>query len=61
MKNYKKAIEYLEKFNSDDEMLGPVSLGAIGDAFSDIDQQEDALQYSEKSTKLKNKGNLRNP
>lgn len=53
MKNYKKAIEYLEKFNSDDEMLGPVSLGAIGDAFSDIDQQEDALEYYEKAANKK--------
>ena len=34
-------------------MLGPVALGAIGDAFSDIDQQEDALDYYEKAANKK--------
>ena len=53
LKKYDKAIEYLSKFNSDDEMLGPVALGAIGDAFSDIDQQEDALDYYEKAANKK--------
>ena len=53
MKQYDKAIEYLSKFNSDDEMLGPVSLGAIGDAFADINQQEDALEYYEKAANKK--------
>jgi tetratricopeptide (TPR) repeat protein len=54
MKQYDKAIEYLNKFKSDDEMLGPVSLGAIGDAFADINQLEDALNYYEKAASLKN-------
>jgi tetratricopeptide (TPR) repeat protein len=53
MKQYDKAIEFLSKFNSDDEILAPVSLGAIGDAFSDIDQQEDALDYYEKAASKK--------
>ncbi|MDD7914211.1 tetratricopeptide repeat protein [Polaribacter ponticola] len=53
MKQYDKAIEFLSKFNSDDEILAPVSLGAIGDAFSDIDQQEDALDYYEKAANKK--------
>lgn len=53
MKQYDKAIEYLSKFDSDDEMLGPVALGAIGDAFSDINQQEDALEYYEKAANKK--------
>ena len=54
MKQYDKAIEYLNKFKSDDEMLGPVSMGAIGDAFADINQLEDALNYYEKAASLKN-------
>lgn len=53
MKDYEKAIEYLGKFNSDDEMLGPVALGAMGDAFSDINQPEDALDYYEKAANKK--------
>jgi len=54
MKQYDKAIEYLSKFNSDDEMLGPVALGAIGDAFADINQPEDALDYYEQAANKKN-------
>ncbi|WP_299665875.1 tetratricopeptide repeat protein [uncultured Polaribacter sp.] len=54
MKKYDKAIEHLEKFNSDDEMLGPVALGAVGDAFADIDQPEQALEYYEKAANKKN-------
>ena len=54
MKEYEKAIAYLEKFNSDDTLLGPVSLGAIGDAFADIDQPEQALEYYEKAAKKQN-------
>lgn len=53
MKQYDKAIDYLEKFNSDDEMLGPVTLGAVGDAFADINQPEDALDYYEKAANKK--------
>ena len=49
MKQYDKAIEYLGKFDSNDEMLGPVALGAMGDAFSDINQAKEALEYYEKA------------
>ncbi|RCS27125.1 hypothetical protein DUT90_08435 [Polaribacter sp. WD7] len=54
LKQYDKAIAYLSKFNSDDEMLGPVALGAIGDAFADINQLEDALEYYEKAANKQN-------
>jgi tetratricopeptide (TPR) repeat protein len=54
LKDYENAIAYLSKFDSNDEMLGPVSLGAIGDAFSDIDQQKDALEYYEKAASKRN-------
>lgn len=53
MKQYDKAIEYLEKFNSNDEMLGPVTLGAVGDAFADINQPEQALEYYQKAANKK--------
>lgn len=49
LKNYEKAIEYLSKFSSDDIILAPVALGAIGDAFADLEQAEDALEYYEKA------------
>ncbi|MFT4684794.1 MAG: tetratricopeptide (TPR) repeat protein, partial [Flavobacteriales bacterium] len=54
MKKYPEAIEYLGKFSSDDEVLGAVAKGAIGDAFADLNQQEDALEYYEKAANLRN-------
>ncbi len=55
LKEYDKAIEYLSEFDSDDEVLGPVALGAIGDAFADLNQDKDALEYYEKAgTKKEN-------
>ncbi|WOC40346.1 tetratricopeptide repeat protein [Polaribacter sp. HL-MS24] len=53
LKEYDKAIEYLEKFNSDDALLGPVALGAMGDAFADINQPEQALEYYTKAANLR--------
>ncbi|UMB60947.1 tetratricopeptide repeat protein [Lutibacter sp. A80] len=53
LKKYKEAIDYLEDFSSDDELLGPTAKGAIGDAFADINQPEDALDYYLKAAELK--------
>ncbi|PQJ19659.1 tol-pal system YbgF family protein [Tenacibaculum sp. SG-28] len=53
MKKYEDAIEYLSKYSSEDELLGPTALGAIGDAFADINQLEDALDYYEKAANKK--------
>lgn len=47
--NYQEAISYLEDFASDDEILGALAKGGIGDAFSQLDQPEDALEYYEKA------------
>lgn len=43
--DYENAIQYLSDFTSDDEMLGALALGNIGDAFSEINQPDDALKY----------------
>jgi len=43
--DYENAIKYLNDFSSDDEILGALALGNIGDAFTEINQQKDALQY----------------
>jgi len=45
LKDYKNAVEHLEKFSSDDEMLKPIALGAIGDSFSELKKVDDALSY----------------
>jgi len=52
MKQYDKGIAYLGKFDSDNAVLNAVALGAIGDAFSDIDQQSDAIEYYEKAANV---------
>ena len=53
MKKYPEAITYLGKFESNDELLGPTALGAMGDAFADIDQPEEALEYYQKAANKK--------
>lgn len=53
LKQYKEAIDYLEDFSSKDELLGPVAKGAIGDAFADINQPQDAFDYYIKAAELK--------
>lgn len=52
IKDYKNAISHLENFSSSDMMLGPLAKGAIGDAFMQLDQAEQALDYYEKAFKL---------
>lgn len=42
---YENAIEYLDKFSSDDPVLSVIAQGSIGDAFLELDQPEEALDY----------------
>lgn len=49
MKDYSNAIKYLTKFKSKDLMLNPIAKGAIGDAFVQINQPTEALEYYEKA------------
>jgi len=53
LKDYKNAVEHLGNFSSDDEALGPLAKGGIGDAFVQLNQKEDALSYYEQAAKLK--------
>ena len=46
---YGLAIHFLEDFNSSDPLLAPLALGGIGDAFAELDQLSDALNYYEKA------------
>src|SRR5690606_33528825 len=46
---YKEAIEHLGQFNSDDLFLKAMSLGAIGDAFAELNQPNDAFDYYKKA------------
>ena len=53
LKKYQEAIEYLENFSSNDELLGPIAKGAIGDAFADINQMDDAFDFYMQAANLK--------
>ena len=50
---YDKAVNYLENFSSEDEILAPLATGAIGDAFMQLEQPEEALGYYEKAAKMR--------
>ncbi|MDG1850007.1 MAG: hypothetical protein P8I82_05940 [Flavobacteriales bacterium] len=47
------AIEHLDNFSSDDEILAPIAKAAIGDAFSELGQNEEALSYYIKAAELR--------
>jgi tetratricopeptide (TPR) repeat protein len=53
MKDYKNAVSYLSEFSSDDEVLSPMAKGGIGDAFVQLNQQEDALGYYEEAATMR--------
>jgi tetratricopeptide (TPR) repeat protein len=51
---YQNAINYLSEFESDDQIVGPIALGDIGDAYMELGQVNEAIEYyikaSEKQT-----------
>ena len=53
-KNYQDAIVYLDKFESDDEALAPMAKGAIGDAFIQLTETKNALNYYKQAANLRN-------
>ena len=53
LKDYKSAVDHLGKFSSDDEVLGPIAKGSIGDAFVQLNQPKEALDYYEQAAKLR--------
>ncbi len=52
MQDYQNAISYLSNFSSDDKTLGPIAKGGIGDAFLQLNQPEDALDYYVKAVQM---------
>lgn len=49
LQQYGEAISHLENFSSEDDIMGAMAKGGIGDAFSQLNQPEDALDYYEKA------------
>lgn len=43
--DYEAAIDYLKGFESDDQIIAPMALGAIGDAYSELGEYEKALSF----------------
>jgi len=52
IKDYQNAITYLSDFKGDDLATGPIATGGIGDAFVQLNQQEDALDYYIQAAKM---------
>ena len=46
---YEEAIDYLKKFNSKDDILAPMALGAIGDCYMELDNVDEAAAYYTKA------------
>ena len=46
---YDLSIDYLEDFSANDPILGALALGGIADAFTELNQLEDALGYYKKA------------
>ncbi|WP_179351937.1 tetratricopeptide repeat protein [Winogradskyella vidalii] len=51
LRDYQNAVTHLSDFSSDDKMLDPIAKGAIGDAFVQLEQPEEALGYYENAFK----------
>jgi len=45
MGQFQNAIDNLKDFDSDDKMLTPVAIGAIGDAYIELGQKEEGISY----------------
>ena len=51
--NYQEAINHLDDFESDDEIIAPLAKGGIGDAFMQLDQPQEALNYYEEAANMR--------
>ncbi|HEX7412381.1 MAG TPA: tetratricopeptide repeat protein [Bacteroidales bacterium] len=58
--DYNTAIEQLKKFDSDDEFVGPMATGAIGDAYMEQNNTDKAIEYYLKAADQK-KNDLTSP
>ena len=56
LNDYEKAIDALSDYSTDDEIYGSLAKGNIGDAFSQIGQPKEALDYYLKAAEFKTDG-----
>ncbi|MBI4929209.1 MAG: tetratricopeptide repeat protein [Bacteroidetes bacterium] len=57
---FEDAISELKEYDGDDLMLAPISVGAIGDAYSELGKQDDAIDQYMKAAET-NKNNFTTP
>ncbi|MFI5164872.1 MAG: tol-pal system YbgF family protein [Bacteroidia bacterium] len=57
---FEDAISELKEYDGSDEMLAPISIGAIGDAYSELGKSDDAVEQYLKAAKEK-KNNFTTP
>ena len=50
-KEYDKAIETLKSYNAKDQVTSALTLGAIGDAYMELNNTDEAISYYEKASK----------
>lgn len=43
--DFNQAVDYLEDYNGDSQMVGPMATGAIGDAYLELGEKERAVAY----------------
>ena len=51
--NFDNAIKYLKKFDSDDEIVGPMAKGALGDAYLEKGDKNKAVTYYMEAANLR--------
>jgi tetratricopeptide (TPR) repeat protein len=49
LKDYNKAVEYLKDFSSDAKQVQAVAYGSIGDAYSELKKNDEAIEYYKKA------------
>ena len=52
LKDYNKAIEYLKDFSSDAKQVQAVAYGSIGDAYSELKKNDEAIEYYKKQERI---------
>ena len=50
--DYQTAIDFLEGFDGDDQIIGPMALGAIGDCYLQLDNPNAAVSYYLKAAEV---------
>ena len=56
LNDFEKSINYLQDFNSEDEILNALAIGVIGDSFAELNQLDDALDsYTDAANSSSNK------